>query len=154
VSGLPAEWIGKSFQAASTAHEAGTLAICQRHAITDQPFEGTQTTVVPKDACQDHYNTTFLAQPPGTSFTCELWLPSPPLHVAIMAVGVDTNRLIVGVTIHDGHAFDGDSANCMLVMPPKSVPRHAPKLDIPLPERNHPEAYFAEEREGWHGYIE
>jgi hypothetical protein len=71
-----------------------------------------------------------------------------------MPVGVDTNRLIVGDTIHDGHASDGDSANCVPVMPPKSVPRHAPKLDIPLPERNHPEAYFAEEREGWHGYVE
>ncbi len=97
---------------------------------------------------QDHYNTIFLAQPPGTCFTCELWLPSSPLQVAIMAVGVDTNRLIVGDTIHDGHASDGDSANGKPVMPPKSVSRHAPKLDIPLPERNHPEAYFAEEREG------
>lgn len=39
-------------------------------------------------------------------------------------------------------------------MPPKSASRHAPKLDVPLRERNHPEAYFTEEREGWHGYIE
>jgi len=37
VSGLPAEWIGKFFQAASTAQEAGTLA--RRHAITNQPLE-------------------------------------------------------------------------------------------------------------------
>lgn len=28
------------------------------------------------------------------------------------------------------------------------------KLDIPLREPNHPEAYFAEEKKGWHGYVE
>ena len=28
------------------------------------------------------------------------------------------------------------------------------RLDLPLRESQHPEAYFAEEQEGWHGYIE
>ena len=28
------------------------------------------------------------------------------------------------------------------------------KLDLPLRESQHPEAYFAEEQGGWHGYIE
>ncbi|KAL6720376.1 hypothetical protein ACLMJK_002297 [Lecanora helva] len=29
-----------------------------------------------------------------------------------------------------------------------------PRLDLPLQESEHPKAYFAEEQEGWHGYIE
>ena len=28
------------------------------------------------------------------------------------------------------------------------------RLDIPLREPSHPQAYFAEEEEKWHGYIE
>ena len=28
------------------------------------------------------------------------------------------------------------------------------RLDLPLQEHNHPEAYFAEEQRGWHGYVE
>ena len=28
------------------------------------------------------------------------------------------------------------------------------KLDIPLREPNHPDAYFPEEADGWHGYVE
>lgn len=71
-----------------------------------------------------------------------------------MAVGLDTNRLIVGDTIPDGHAPDSDSVDSVPTMPAESAPGHAPKLDIPLRERDHPEAYFQEEREGWHGYIE
>ena len=34
------------------------------------------------------------------------------------------------------------------------VRERAPKLDIPLKEKNHPQAHFEEEKEGWHGYIE
>ena len=36
----------------------------------------------------------------------------------------------------------------------KSDEQRPVKLDIPLREPNHPEAYFSEEAEGWHGYIE
>ena len=28
------------------------------------------------------------------------------------------------------------------------------RLDLPLQKHMHPDAYFKEEREGWHGYIE
>ena len=28
------------------------------------------------------------------------------------------------------------------------------RLDLPLKENKHPEAYFAEELKGWHGYVE
>ena len=32
--------------------------------------------------------------------------------------------------------------------------KQAAKFDIPLREENHPKAYFHEEVDGWHGYIE
>ncbi|KAL8829865.1 MAG: hypothetical protein Q9170_005988 [Blastenia crenularia] len=39
-------------------------------------------------------------------------------------------------------------------MDPPSGPQCSAKLAIPLREPNHPEAYFEEEAEGWHGYVE
>lgn len=99
------------------------------------------------------YLASQLIRPSTRSLTRELCPASSSLHDAGMAVGVDSNRPVAGDTKSESHTCDGDN-NGTPAMPPKPAPRHAPKLDIPLRERNHPEAYFAEEREGWHGYIE
>lgn len=67
------------------------------------------------------------------------------------------NRFIVNGTIPDPPAPKDNMpvTNGIQSKPATgSATEPAPKLSIPLKEQNHPRAYFQEEREGWHGYIE
>lgn len=72
-----------------------------------------------------------------------------------MLLGADRGGtvLAVGDQIPDAHFVNGSMAPIATDVL-KTAQDQAPKLCIPLKEKNHPQAYFAEEQEGWHGYIE
>ena len=71
-----------------------------------------------------------------------------------MAVGEGKERFIIGDTIPNVYLPEKDIPNAMATATAILTTEHAPEHAIPLKKKHHPQAYFQEEREGWHGYVE